>query len=258
MSEPTIHHAAADGYKQGADTYVRGRPDYPAAVAAWLSQTLGLNPGQTVLEVGAGTGKFTARLLQTGARVIVVEPVPAMLEKLSGTYPDVETHQGTAQAIPLADASVDVVVCAQSFHWFATHEALAEMHRVLKPGGRLGLIWNLRDASLPWVAQLDALVNQWQGDAPRFYTGAWRQAFPFAGFGPLQEQQFSQSHDGPVEDVILNRVRSTSFISALAPADRARLEQQLADFVASQSTLNHGGSVSVPYVTSAFVTRKGA
>lgn len=256
MSNSTIHQAAADGYKQGADTYVRGRPDYPAGVTAWLCETLGLGPGQTVLEVGAGTGKFTTRLLQTGARVIVVEPVQAMLDKLSGSYPEVETHQGTAQAIPLADASVDVVVCAQAFHWFATSAALTEMYRVLKSGGQLGLIWNLRDASVPWVAQLDALVNQWEGDAPRFYTGAWRKAFPHPGFGPLREQQLSHSHDGPVEDVIFNRVRSTSFISALAPAERDRLEQQLTAFVASHSVLNHGATVSVPYVTSAFVTRK--
>ena len=258
MSNSTIHHAAADGYKQGADTYVRGRPDYPAGVTAWLSETLGLGPGQTVLEVGAGTGKFTTRLLQTGARVIVVEPVQAMLDKLAGNYPEVETHQGTAQAIPLGDASVDVVVCAQAFHWFATSAALTEMYRVLKPGGQLGLIWNLRDASVPWVAQLDALVNQWEGDAPRFYTGAWRQAFPHPGFGSLREQQFRHSHDGPVEDVIFNRVRSTSFISALAPAERDRLEQQLTAFVASHDALNHGATVSVPYVTSAFVTRKDA
>ena len=258
MSNSTIHHAAADGYKQGADTYVRGRPDYPAGVTAWLSETLGLGPGQTVLEVGAGTGKFTTRLIQTGARVIVVEPVQAMLDKLSGNYPEVETHLGTAQAIPLADASVDVVVCAQAFHWFSTSAALTEMYRVLKPGGQLGLIWNLRDASVPWVAQLDALVNQWEGDAPRFYTGAWRQAFPHPGFGPLREQQFRHSHDGPVEDVIFNRVRSTSFISALAPAERDRLEHQLTAFVASHDTLNHGATVSVPYVTSAFVTRKDA
>ena len=258
MSDSTLHHAAAEGYAQGADTYVRGRPDYPPQVSAWLADTLGLQPGQTVLEVGAGTGKFTPRLLQTGARVIVLEPVQAMLAKLSKAHPEVEAHQGTVQAIPLADASVDVVVCAQAFHWFANHEALAEIHRVLKPGGRLGLIWNLRDASFKWVAKLDALVNQWEGDAPRFYTGVWRQAFPFDGLGPLQEQRFIQPHKGLVEDVIFNRVRSTSFISALAPDEREKVEQQLRAFVASHSVLNHGGEVSVPYITYAFVTQKPA
>lgn len=256
MTHSAIHHAAADGYSRGADTYVRGRPDYPPAVTAWLSETLGLRAGQTVLELGAGTGKFTPRLLQTGARVIVVEPVQAMLDKLVAAYPEVDARQGAAQAIPLPDASVDAVVCAQAFHWFADAQALAEIHRVLKPGGRLGLIWNLRDASVPWVAKLDDLVNQWEGDAPRYYTGAWRQAFPFPGFGPLQAQQFSQQHTGPVEDVIFNRVRSTSFISALAPADRDVLEAQLRELVATESELNHGGDVRVPYITSAFMTLK--
>lgn len=256
MNEPTVHKAAADGYTRGADIYVRGRPDYPPAVTQWLSDTLALAPGKTVLEVGAGTGKFTPRLINTGARVIVVEPVQAMLDKLTAACPGVEAHQGTAQAIPLPDASVDVVVCAQAFHWFANQAALAEMHRVLKPGGRLGLIWNLRDASVPWVAELDALVNHWEGDAPRFYTGAWRKAFPFDGLGPLQAQTFSQLHTGAVEDVIFNRVRSTSFISALAPEDREKLEVQVRELVAREPELNHGGNVSVPYVTSAFVAEK--
>ena len=256
MNEPSVHKAAADGYTRGADIYVRGRPDYPPQVTQWLADTLALAPGKTVLELGAGTGKFTPRLIQTGARVIVVEPVQAMLDKLTATYPGVEAHQGTAQAIPLPDASVDGVVCAQAFHWFAHHAALAEIHRVLKPGGRLGLIWNLRDARVPWVAELDARVNRWEGDAPRFYTGAWRAAFPFDGFGPLQAQTFSQLHTGPVEDVIFNRVRSTSFVSALAPADREKLEARVRELVASEPALNHGGDVSVPYITSAFVAEK--
>ena len=80
--------------------------------------------------------------------------------------------EGTATAIPLADQSVDAVVCAQAFHWFAAAEALREIHRVLRPGGTLGLVWNMRDARVPWVARLDAIVNRHEGDTPRYYTGA--------------------------------------------------------------------------------------
>ncbi|WP_422775132.1 class I SAM-dependent methyltransferase, partial [Pseudomonas aeruginosa] len=166
------------------------RPDYPPEIAAWLRETIGLHAGMTVIDLGAGTGKFTPRLLETGAQAIAVEPVPQMLEKLSAALPQVKTLAGTAEAIPLPDESVDAVVCAQSFHWFATPQALAEIRRILKPGGKLGLVWNMRDARVGWVRKLNQIVDRHEGDAPRFYTGEWPKFFPFKGFEPLQEQVF--------------------------------------------------------------------
>ena len=251
-----IHHAAADGYGSGADTYVKGRPDYPPEVSIWLRDILGLGPDKTVLDLGAGTGKFTPRLLETGATVIAVEPVPAMLAKLSASLPQVRALAGTATAIPLPDACVDAVVCAQAFHWFASSGALDEILRVLKPGGKLGLVWNLRDASIPWVARLDAIVNQAEGDTPRYYTGAWRQVFPHAGFSALQETHFSQEHTGTPEDVLFNRVRSTSFIAALPPAQRQRIDDEIAGLIAAEPALRGQERISVPYRTAAFVAHK--
>lgn len=251
-----VHHSAATGYKTAADTYVRGRPDYPPQVADWLTGTLGLNADKSVVDLGAGTGKFTGRLVATGAQVIAVEPVPQMLEKLSEAWPEVLAVSGTATDLPLPDASVDVVICAQAFHWFASGEALTEIARVLKPGGKLGLVWNLRDTRVSWVPKLDAIVNALEGDTPRFYTGAWRRAFPHAAFGPLQEQQFSHGHTGSPEDVIFNRVRSTSFVSVLPAVERAKVDEQMRALIDGEPELRGRDVVTVPYVTAAFVAVK--
>src|SRR5471030_3343863 len=178
-----------------------------------------------------------------------------MLDKLSTALPQVQTCAGTADSIPLPDASVDAVVCAQSFHWFSTHAALAEILRVLKPGGKLGLIWNLRDPRVDWVARLDAIVNQVEGDTPRYYTGAWRKAFPHAGYGPLQETHFALGHTGSPEDVLLNRVRSTSFIAALPEHERRVIEEQIRTLIEAEADLK-GDVGTVPYQTAAFVAQK--
>jgi SAM-dependent methyltransferase len=256
MTATAIHHSAADGYSAQADRYVQGRPDYPDAVAGWLRGRLELRPGKTVVDLGAGTGKFTTNLVDTGAQVIAVEPVAEMRAKLSRTFPAVDARDGTATSIPLADNSIDALVCAQAFHWFATTDALADMHRVLRPGGRLGLIWNQRDESVDWVAALARILDAYEGDTPRFAKGTWREAFPFDGFTPLQEDRFPHGHTGPAEDVIVNRVRSTSFIAALPADAEARVIEQVRALVARTPELAGKEFVTMPYVTLAYSSRK--
>lgn len=258
MNTPShsIHHAAAEGYQANADRYVKGRPDYPPEITTWLRDTIGLHAGMTVIDLGAGTGKFTPRLLETGAQVIAVEPVAQMLEKLSAALPQVKTLAGTAESIPLPDESVDAVVCAQSFHWFATPKALAEIQRILKPGGKLGLVWNMRDARVSWVRKLNQIVDRHEGDAPRFYTGEWRKLFPFKGLDALQGQVFMLGHQGAVEDVIFNRVRSTSFIAALPLEQQEQVIEQIRQLVAEEGELQGKDSVTVPYQTKAYFTTK--
>src|ERR1700743_692309 len=101
----TVHRAAANGFAAKAEAYTRGRPDYPDDILGWLRESLELGPGKVVVDLGAGAGKFTAYLRQPGARVTAVEPVAEMRQKLSASLPDVEALEGTAQAIPLPDAS---------------------------------------------------------------------------------------------------------------------------------------------------------
>ncbi|MBA8877320.1 class I SAM-dependent methyltransferase [Phyllobacterium myrsinacearum] len=248
----TIHQAAAVGFAAKADSYVRGRPDYPPALDAWLRDELDLEPGKTVVDLGAGTGKFTLRLMTTGAAVIAIEPVAEMLQKLSERYPEITAKAGTAESIPLADASVDAVVCAQAFHWFATAAALTEIHRVLKPGGSLGLVWNTRDERIPWVAKLADIFAPYEGDTPRHYTGEWKKPFPFNGFSVLREHHFSNSHIGAPEDVIVNRVLSTSFIAALPPEKQEQVAAEVRSLIAHEPSLNGKTEVTLPYDTAAY------
>jgi SAM-dependent methyltransferase len=248
----TIHHAAAQGFSTQADTYARGRPDYPAELGNWLRGTLGLAPGKTVVDLGAGTGKFTSLLVPSGASVVAVEPVDAMRAQLAAKLPDVRALPGSAESMPLPDASVDAVVCAQAFHWFANAAAMREIHRVLKPGGRLGLIWNVRDESVPWVAQLTEIMTPYEGDAPRFYKGDWKKVFPAKGFGPLGLTRFPYTHTGAPEQVIVDRVMSVSFIASLPQSEQDDVRARLHAVITSAPALQGRDEVSFPYSTEAY------
>ena len=249
-----IHPAAARGFTGGVSAYVRGRPEFPPAALAWLRDDLGLCPGKTAIELGAGTGKFTRLLLESGAGVTAVEPVGAMFEVLRRLLPAVTALQGTAQRIPAANASADAVICAQSFHWFATAESLAEIRRVLKPGGVLGLIWNVRDPSAGWVRELTRIMDPYEGDAPRYDQGEWRWIFPAPGFGDLRERDFVHAHIGPPEQVIVERVASVSFIAALPEKSRAQVIQEVRALIAATPELAGREEVRFPYVTRAYWT----
>lgn len=247
-----VHPMATGGYSRSADCYVRGRPDYPPAALDWLRNDLGLGPGRTALELGAGTGKFTRLLIETGAAVTAVEPVGAMLDELRRALPAVSASQGTAQRIPAPDASADAVICAQAFHWFASSQSLAEIRRVLKPGGNLGLIWNVRDQSVGWVAELTRIMAPYEGDAPRYDHGEWRRVFPARGFGDLHEHTFVHSHIGPPEQVIVERVASVSFIAALPEEMRESVLEEVRALIASTPDLAGQEKVQMPYITQAY------
>lgn len=209
-----------------------------------------------MLDLGAGTGKFTKLLLATGADVLAAEPVAAMRARLVADLPQVTTIEGTAESIPLPDSAVDAVVCAQSFHWFATREALNEIHRVIAPGGRLALVWNMRGESVPWVERLSQLIAPYEGDTPRFRTGRWRDVFPTPGFAELEETRLPHGHTGPPDQVIIDRTLSISFIAALPDDERSRLAEHIRELIAAEPTLAGQLEVTVPYVTLAYTTMR--
>lgn len=249
-------HEKSAGYCRGAVDYVAGRPDYPPETIAWLRDVLRVGPGTKVLEVGAGTGKFITTLKEAGGTIFAVEPIAEMREQLVHAHPDIAAFAGTADAIPFPDASMDAIACAQSFHWFATPAALAEMSRVLVPGGMLALIWNVRDESVPWVAELSAITNSREGDTPRYRSGAWQRVFPAPGFQFVGERHIRNSHVGTAEDVVLKRTLSVSFIAGLTPDEREQIEREVRQLIARTPELSTQGQIAFPYETSTYAYRK--
>ena len=152
-----VDPVAQTAYGREAKVYERVRPSYPPDAIAWLTRELGLRGGVTVVDVGAGTGKLTRALAETGARVVAVEPVPEMAARLREI--DVDVVVAAAEALPLSDASADAITVAQALHWFDLSRALAEFARVLRSDGLLALAWNRPDVQDPLQAGLAALLR---------------------------------------------------------------------------------------------------
>jgi SAM-dependent methyltransferase len=151
--------ARARSFETAAADYERYRPEYPEAALRWIVDRLELRPGARVLDLGAGTGKLTRGLLRLGLDIVAVEPGAAMLAELRTAVPGVEALQGSAEAIPLEDHSVDAVAAGQAFHWFDREQALPELLRVLRPRGGLGLLWNWEDVGDPIGARLAEILG---------------------------------------------------------------------------------------------------
>ena len=173
-----------------------------------------------------------------------------MRARLVEIAPAAEIRDGVADALPMPDASADAIVCAQAFHWFATPAVLAEMRRVLKIGGRLGLVWNMRDENVAWVAALTRLLAPYEGDTPRYSNGRWRELFPAPGFSPLAEAAWPHVHVGPPERVVVDRLLSTSFIAALDAPTRAAIAAEARRILSEHGV--GGAEVAFPYQTRAF------
>ena len=237
-----IHRAAATGFARSVDAYERGRPGYPAAAL----EPLALAPGFTVLDLAAGSGKLTRPLVESGAAVIAVEPVAEMRAALPSAA---RMLDGTAEAIPLDDASVDLVTVAQAFHWFDGDAALAEIHRVLRPGGRLGLLWNRRAEDDPVNEAIDALLAPHRAGVPTLRGDAWRAAFERTVlFGPLEEHVFANEQMLDA-DGLADRVASISYIASLPDDERAGV-------IAAARELAADGPARIPYRTEVHVARR--
>lgn len=194
-----------------ADRYDRVRPSYPEAAVRWI---LGAAPVR-VLDLGAGTGLLTRVLVELGHEVIAVDPDARMRAVCAARTPDATVLEGTAEAIPLPDGSVDGVVAGQSYHWFAGAAGHAEIARVLKAGGVFGPLWNLRDESISWVARLSTLVSREDGSS---HQGRLAEDAFGAAFGPVEGATFAHVRSHTTESLV--ELALSRSCSLTAPPDR--------------------------------------
>jgi SAM-dependent methyltransferase len=241
--DPSARGPAA-AFAEVAGAYERGRPGYPEDAVRWLA---GDEP-RDVVDLGAGTGKLTRALVALDHRVTAIEPLPEMLELLPSAAPGAFAILGNAEVVPLPDAHADVVTCAQSFHWFDHAVALPEIARVLRPGGRLALVWNTRDEREAWVARLSELIGSET-------VGENDSVAPVAASGlfePVEAAEFRFEQTVGREQ-LLDLVLSRSYCAKLPPGEREpilRAVGELYDEVADDD------GVRLPYVTECFRAAK--
>jgi ubiquinone/menaquinone biosynthesis C-methylase UbiE len=215
----TVDPIAADAFGAMAEEYERGRPGWPADAVSALLRRFG---ARTVLDLAAGTGKLT-EVLASRAEVVAVEPVDGMRRVLEARLPGVRALTGTAEAIPLPDASVDAVFVAEAFHWFDPERAVAEIARVLRPRGGLAVMWNLAgDDGEPWFDELVALVIEHRTEGSRGQrrdTVPWREALEAEPrLGALRDEEVPHEQRSN-RDAIVDQIASFSSIGSL-PEDR--------------------------------------
>jgi SAM-dependent methyltransferase len=218
----TVDARAAAAWGTDASAYERARPGWPPAALDWLWDRLRLGAGARVLDLAAGTGKLTRALEARAGDVVAVEPLAGMRAQLERAAPGAQILAGTAQALPVPDASVDAIFVAEAFHWFATREVLTEMRRVLRPGGGLGLLWNLEQwDDLPWAADVERALPGAHGTGRHHPTrrATWDVLDAYAGFRAAADRRFAHTH-ALTADGFIELVGTWSRVANLPAAER--------------------------------------
>ena len=256
-SVPRLDEIAATDFERAAGEYERGRPGYPPAAVERMGRELGIEPGQTVVDLAAGTGKLTRRLVQLlPAQVIAIEPVAPMRAELQRVVTGVTVLDGTAEEIPLADGAAHAVFVAQAFHWFRLPEAAVEIARVLDAGGALAIVRNeeLESARTTAVSEALALVRERAlHPDPRHRT--WREQLERSGvFEPFHEWTVPNDVVQDVE-TFRYRIASRSYVAAMDGGERTRLLDDLQE-VLERNGVVPGEPFAVPTATRVLWARK--
>ncbi|QEO15491.1 class I SAM-dependent methyltransferase [Agromyces intestinalis] len=237
--------ASARSFGHAASVYHAARPGYPREAVEWL-----VGDAARILDLGAGTGKLTQALVALDREVIAVDPVAEMLEELEVAVPGVPRILGTAEDIPVEDASVDAVVAGQAWHWFIPERAIPEIARVLKPGGTLGLVWNSRDTSVDWLREAGEIMHE-RHDASATFESYVKVGAPF---GPVEEHTVDWSARMS-RSAFLDLVRSRSYFITADAAEQAATIAALETLLDTHPDLAGASELEVPYRTRCFRAR---
>lgn len=257
-----------DSFGQGAEVYEQTRPGYTTDTVRWI---LGEHP-LAVLDLGAGTGQLTRRLIACGHATTAVEPDQDMLARLVATTPQATALHGSAESIPVPDASQDALLISHAYHWFDPEPAHREFARVLKPGGVLAALWNLRDEEIPWSAELSSILRDEDAGAARDTSAAimlhgtlaalrsadraglsgWLANPSFgSAFGPV-DQGFFPNHTRHSAQTLVDLIRSRSYYLTSSPDRQAELENQVRTLATSHPDLAGNDEFDLHYVTVVF------
>ncbi|MFJ5955011.1 class I SAM-dependent methyltransferase [Paenarthrobacter sp. NPDC092416] len=241
----TRRHELGQSFQDGGEHYHRVRPGYPADSVDWLLPA----GARSAADLGAGTGKFTALLVERGLEVTAVDPSTDMLEQLRKAYPYVTALVGTAEATGLADSVFDVVSVAQAWHWCDPLKASTEIARILRPGGVLGLVWNQLDTSVPWVHRLSRIMHA--GDVHK------------PGFRPVVGPEFHglESHltrweDSVTPEDIMELTKSRSYYLRANDTTRAKVLGNLEWYLHTHLGHDRGKTLQLPYLTQTWQAHK--
>ncbi|MCI4362816.1 MAG: class I SAM-dependent methyltransferase [Thermoplasmata archaeon] len=246
---------AAEGFTAAVAEYERARPGYPPVAVRRLLEELELSSGARVLELAAGTGKFTAALLGAGLTPVAVEPLVRFRAPLRTKFPRVPLVAALAERLPFRAGVYDAVFAAQAFHWFDPARALPELRRVLKRGGGLGLLWNVRDDAHPVFAGMSRLLDEVNPGVPSHREPRWRRALEEdPGFAPLREFHLGFRRESDLQDPV-DRVASVSFVATLPASEKEALLARVRSLGLSDPELARTGRVELPYHTDVYWTR---
>ena len=248
--EAELHARRAASFGGRAAAYAEHRPGYPRAALEWgLAGATGTP--RRVLDLGAGTGKLTRGLVELGLDVTAVEPDPEMRAELERATPSVTSLAGQAEDIPVPDAGVDAVFVGQAFHWFDVDAAMAEIARVLRPGGVLVPLWNYEDESVPWVAEFTELGRD---GARRPATDGDRRPATHPEFSPFESGRFPHEQRRTA-DSLIETLRTYSAVIVADPADSAALLARIRQFLATNPA-TASGEFDLPLIAWTFRSRR--
>jgi ubiquinone/menaquinone biosynthesis C-methylase UbiE len=253
-SKPRVHPRVR-AFDRVAEAYERGRPDYPGPAIRFLARELGLGPGRIVVELGSGTGKLTRSLAASRSAIVAIEPMAGMRRVFRRVLPATLVLDGTAERIPLPTAFADAVVAAQAFQWFRTGPAMREIDRVLRPGGRLALLWNVRLSSTRVSRGINEVHDRCARALPprsaRRWGRTWRRALKARAYGfGLRRKRSFRHRQLASREALVQATLSESAVGLLPLPAQRKVGAEIRAILAQAPA---GRCVRVPYRTDVYV-----